>query len=455
VGELLDRDQVEDALRHQATHDLLTGLPNRAQLATALDSALDRGARGRVALLVCDIDHLKSVNDTLGHRAGEELISQVAVRLRRSVRPDDLVTRISGDEFVVVLKGVDDADVEPLCRRIIETVAQPMILGARTETTTSLSIGVALGEPGMTGEEIFNGADTALYEAKRLGRGRTVHFDDRLRREARERLQIEGDLPRALAEGHIRCLHQPEVVLATGDLFGFESLARWQHPERGLITPDRFVPAADATGNAGLLFEAVLAQTLETQRRWAAELGFHPRVAVNLSALQLDDPDLPATITRALARADAPADALWLELTETGVADASALSSLKALAALGVHLALDDFGTGWSSMSRLSQYPWELLKLDRSLIAPLGTAPDAEHVVRAMIVMAHALGIPTVAEGVETPLQLERLRNLGCDIVQGFLFSRPVAAVDAVALVDRDGRWTGHPPLAQLPAATS
>jgi EAL domain-containing protein (putative c-di-GMP-specific phosphodiesterase class I) len=250
-------------------------------------------------------------------------------------------------------------------------------------------------------------------------------------------------LPDALATRQFFCLHQPEIELATGTLFGFESLARWQHPDRGLITPDRFIPAVEATGNAGKLFDTVLEQSLLAQSRWATNVGFRPPIAVNLSALQLGDPYLAATVALALTRANAPADSLWLEVTETAFADASALTTLTALRDLGVNLAIDDFGTGWSSMSRLSQYPWDLLKLDRSFIAALGNDHGAEHVVKAMIDMAHALGIRTVAEGVETTTQLQYLIDLGCDIAQGFLFSRPVPAAEAIGHVDRNRRWTG------------
>jgi predicted signal transduction protein with EAL and GGDEF domain len=327
-------------------------------------------------------------------------------------------------------------------------VARPVRLAGSTPTTPSVSIGVAIGDAGSGAESVFNGADAALYEAKKRGRGRTVIFDDALRKRVLDEAQIEQDLPAAFSDAQIHCVHQPEIVVATGALFGFESLARWDHPERGLIGPERFVPAVDATGNADRLFDLVLQQTLVAQRRWATNLGFHPAVAVNLSASQLANPQLPESVALALIRADAPADQLWLELTETGLADSSALPSLTALHDLGIRLALDDFGTGWSSMSRLALYPWDLLKIDRSFIASLGVDPRAEHLVRAMIAMAHSLGILTVAEGVETPDQLSRLTDLGCDVVQGNLFSRPVSAREAVDMVNASGHWTGYPHLA-------
>lgn len=447
VSQLSGRAQVENALRHQAFHDTLTGLPNRAYLADVFERCGAAGSSGGdgLALLVCDIDHLKVVNDASGHSAGDQLIATIARCLQESVRPDDLVARISGDEFVVVLRGVNSAAAADLCERIMARVGQPVLLTGHKATTPSVSIGVAVGEPGSTSESVFNGADAALYEAKKGGRGRTVVFDDALRKRVRDDLQIEVDLPAALSEGQIYCMHQPEIELATGALFSFESLARWRHPERGLIGADKFIPAVDATGNSGLLFETILEQTLNAQQRWATNVGFLPSVAVNLSASQLADPHLPETVALALTRADAPADRLWLELTETGLASRSTLTTLIALHDLGVHLALDDFGTGWSSMARLSQYPWDLLKIDRSFVAALGVDPRAEHLVRAMIVMAHALGIKTVGEGVETPEQLALLTDLGCDIVQGFLFSAAVSAREAIDMVDDAGLWTGYP----------
>jgi diguanylate cyclase (GGDEF)-like protein len=456
VSELTSRRHLEAALRDQASRDALTGLPNRVHMAAAVASALDPGSvrEGPVALLICDIDHLKAVNDTLGHAAGDQLIAVIAQRLRLSVRPDDLVARISGDEFLVLVSPADNAQVAALCARITHAVAQPLALGERIVRTPSMSIGAAISVPGSTVTSLFNDADTALYEAKKQGRATSVHFDERLRLQVSERQQVEADLPRALSEQQIYCLHQPEVVLATGELFCLESLARWAHPERGVITPDRFIPAVEATGKAAQLFELVLKQTLAAQRAWTTALGIAPPVAVNMSAMLLNDRRVVETVAAALVRADASAGTVFLELTESALAGQSALSTLTELHDLGVSLALDDFGAGWSSFSRLSSYPWDVLKLDRSFIIRLGEDDGAEHVVSSMVAMAHALGIPTVAEGVETHRQLDYLIDMGCDIAQGYLFSRPVGAVEAGRLVDPAGRFTGYPPIRSQFAAT-
>jgi EAL domain-containing protein (putative c-di-GMP-specific phosphodiesterase class I) len=309
-----------------------------------------------------------------------------------------------------------------------------------------MSIGAAISVPGSTVTSLFNDSDTALYEAKKQGRATTVHFDERLRLQVSERHQIEADLPQAFSAEQIYCLHQPEVVLATGELFCFESLARWGHPERGVITPDRFIPAIEATGKAAQLFDLVLKQTLAAQRAWTTVLGTAPPVAVNMSAMLLNDHSIIETVAAALVRADASAGTVSLELTESALAGRSALTVLTELHDLGVSLALDDFGAGWSSFSRLSSYPWDVLKLDRSFIARLGEDDGAEHVVSATVGMAHALGIPTVAEGIETQRQLDYVIDIGCDIAQGYLFSHPVGAVEAGSLVDRAGRFTGFTP---------
>lgn len=455
VSDLRDRAEVEQELWRQAHHDQLTGLPNRAFLNERLDRWQDgRAGDARLALLVCDLDHFKSINDGLGHHAGDQVLVEVARRLRSVVRDEDIVARLSGDEFVVLVEHDGDAPhpLDMLAGRLLAAIAEPIRLdhGGAVQTDVSVGIATTTREEGV--ETLLRMADAALYRAKEKGRGRAEHFSDDLRVEVLERMTLRHDLHAALARDDLFCLHQPEIDLLTGEVFSFESLVRWDHPERGLLSPDIFVPIAESTGTAGALFDRVLDHTLLAQAQMAACLGFVPSVAVNLSPRQLGDTTLPTTVSTALTSAGIPADLLWLEVTEGATAEAPALDVLRALHELGVRLAIDDFGTGWSSMARLSAFPWDILKIDRVFVGSLGADEQAEHLVRAMIVMAHALGIRTVAEGIETVEQLERLMAMGCDIGQGFLFAKPLPARTATTHVSSDGRWDG-PGSANLPRA--
>jgi diguanylate cyclase (GGDEF)-like protein len=444
VEDLVDRTAVEARLERAASTDELTGLANRTVLTTSLaDRATSPSGRGGVGVCACDLDHFKVVNDGLGHQAGDEVLVEVARRMRASVRSSDLVARLGGDEFMIVTDG-GAGDVDELARRVIAAVAVPMTLSDGTKLTPSISVGVAHGQPGADHSTLLRDADAALFRAKELGRGRLHRFDDQLRLRVADRLFIQTEVCDALANDEVYCVYQPEIVIATGELFSFEALSRWDHPTRGPISPARFIPVIKDIGAAGQLFDHVLQETLAAQSQWAQILGFRPAVAVNVSARQLDDTNLPGAVAGALARAGSPADSLWLEVTEGALADDAAASILRALHDLGVRLAIDDFGTGWSSMARLASFPWDLLKIDQSFVQALG-GPNryAEQVVNSTIALAHALGIRTTAEGVETPEQLDRLAELGCDIAQGYLFARPGPAGDAIAHITADARWTG------------
>jgi len=445
VEDLADRREVERSLWRQAHHDQLTGLPNRALLERRVAEALERQADGSggVALVVCDLDDFKVVNDGLGHQAGDAVLVEVARRLRAAVREGDVVARLGADEFVVVVEAADDDVLARLTDRLLRVIPDPHVLDDGQQVVVGVTIGVATSNGGHDAEGLLRDADATLYHAKRQGRGRAEHFDAQVRVDVLDRLALPQALRAGLSADELFCLHQPEIELASGQVFGFESLVRWQHPERGLMSPDRFVPLAETSGLAGRLFEHVLEQSLVAQGRWATTLGFRPAICVNLSPYQLRDRLLPATVALALTRAAAPVDGLWLEITESAIADAGATSTLHELRDLGVRLAIDDFGTGWSSLARLSEFPCDLLKIDRSFIAPLAAGNHAEHLVRATIQMAHALGIPTVAEGIETEQQLELLTHLGCDVGQGYLFARPLLASLAISDVAADGHWTG------------
>ena len=444
VEDLVDRTEVETRLQQLASTDDLTGLPNRTSLAVGISERIASPSSQGVGLCVCDLDYFKVINDGLGHPAGDEVLVEVARRIRSCVLARDLVARLGGDEFVIVTDG-SSASVEALAPRVIAAVAVPMTLSDGTKLTPSITIGIAHSNHGKDPSTLLRDADAALFRAKELGRGRFHRFDDQLRLQVVDRLFIQTELRDALANDDLYCVYQPEIIIATGELFSFEALSRWAHPTQGQISPDRFIPVMEDIGAAGELFTHVLTETLTAQAQWAKLLGFHPAVAVNLSARQLADDDLPGAVAIALTRAGCPAQSLWIEVTESALAAKATTSNvLLALHDLGVRLAIDDFGTGWSSMARLAGFPWDLLKIDQSFVQALGGPNQyADHVVSSTIALAHALGIPTTAEGVETTGQLDRLAQLGCDNAQGYLFARPSTAREAITHITADAQWTG------------
>ena len=443
VNDLRDRDDVAESLRHQAHHDALTGLPNRALLQDRVMRALarDRQDGRQLALLLCDLDGFKVINDGLGHQAGDEVLVELAIRLRNCARPGDTVARLSGDEFVILVHGVDPPGIDAIGERIMRAVAYPVEISGGQRVTTSMSIGVAVAEPGDDSHRLLRDADAALYRAKDLGRGRLEHFNEALRVQALERLSIPQELQVGLERGELHCVFQPEVHLDTGALFGFEALVRWKHPRRPLLGPGRFVPIIEEAGLEPALFVYVLGQALDAQQQWFHRLGFRPRVSVNVSPRQLERMEVVEVVASAMARRGVSPGDLLLEVTETAVAHDSSSATLLALHDLGVRLAIDDFGTGWSSMKRLSSFPWDALKIDQSFVAGLLHDPQAEHLIRATIVMAHALGVQVIAEGVETADQLELLASLDCDIVQGYLVGHPLDAAGAIHRLDGERRW--------------
>ena len=450
VSDLTERREIEDALRHQATHDALTGLPNRTRFAEAVEEALsapeaaDRGT----GLLVCDLDLFKAVNDRVGHKGGDELLVQVADRLRRGVRAEDLVARMSGDEFVVLLTDVDVESTQRVAQRLVQEVARPVELDGRRQVRPSISVGAAVAEPGEDADSLFGAADAALYQAKRRGRGRVVVVDDVVRRQAQAQVRVEDEMPTAFADGQIVCHFQPVVELASGQLAGAEATVRWQHPELGLLDAERFLPAVEAMGWGDRLFETVLDQSLRAQAEWRRKSGRLLRVAVNVSALQLGSGGVVNVLLRALADTDTAPEALCVEVSTAKPLDDMGVAALHQLHALGVHLVLDGFGVGWSSMNRLRKVPWDLLKIDRSFVAELGSEPSACDVVRAMVAMADALGVRTGADGVSRLGQLEALLELGCGVAQGPLFSRPESADEVTRMLSTERVWLAD----ELPA---
>ncbi len=411
--------------------DPLTGLPDRAAFIHRLRRAA--AARTPIAVLFLDLDDFKVVNDGFGHEAGDRLLIAVADRLRSAVRDTDMVARLGGDEFTVLCEGVADGErAQAAAGHIRHALSAPFAIGGQRRHIR-VSIGVRLSD-GATPEALVRDADSAMYQAKGAGKDRIEVFSDDTRRRIVRRLELEQRLREALAAGALAAHYQPQVELGSGRLVGVEALARWDVTE-----PDEFIPLAEETGLIGPLGEIVLRAACRALASWHGA-GLKPLTAtVNISTRQLEDPDFPDTVARAIAEAGIEARHLCLELTESalmGVAEAS-LNVLRAIKDLGVYVAIDDFGTGHSSLSRLRRLPVEVLKVDRSFVDGLGTEPEDSAVVAAILSLAHALGLHVIAEGVETPLQAHQLTALGCSIAQGFLWSPAVPAERIPELASR------------------
>lgn len=449
VGNLLtsalERAGSEAEHRHRALHDPLTGLANRALLAAHLEHALVAAERqeGDVALLLVDLDRFKSVNDTMGHTAGDALLNAVADRLRDRARGGDLVARLGGDEFVVVFDAVASVhEVVPVARRLLEAIAEPVAAGER-EVVVSGSIGIVVADrPGVRPDELLRDADVAMYRAKAGGGARYELFDADLRARVVDRLEIEHGLRRAVERGELAVHLQPMIDLVSERPTGFEALVRWQRPEPdpGLVAPGAFIGVAEETGLIVPLGQWVLREACRHAAALQEPGGPAIRISVNLSARQITE-DLVGDVRAALEDAGLPPHLLMLEITESLlITDAGAAGVLSSLRALGVSLALDDFGTGFSSLSALQRHAVDTLKLDRTMIQAVARSGTSAAIARAAVDMAGALGVRVVAEGIEDGEQLQVVRDLGCHVGQGFLFSRPMPADDAAAYL-RAGSW--------------
>ncbi len=434
----------------RATQDALTGLPNRTELLRRLTFALAElpsDGSSKVALLFCDLDRFKDVNDSLGHEAGDKMLITIAERIVASIRDDrDVVARLGGDEFVILLPGATDEDTDIVAERLVTTFTEPIVING-TELYPSVSVGVRTTDDYQADPaELLRDADTAMYRAKSGGRGRAERFDDRYAAEASARLRLDTELRHALVNGELLCVYHPEIDLVTGRLYALEALVRWQHPERGLLAPDEFVPHAETHGFVGQLFEQVLEQVLVAQDGWLAEFGWRPPVAVNVSPRQLSDAKLVPIVLAALEAHGAPASALILEVTETALVDDTVMTgTLAELRKHGVAVAVDDFGTGYSSVSRLADRHWDALKIDRSFVQDMTDDEAREGVVRAMIALAHSLKLRAIAEGVEDEATLARLRELGCDAAQGYLITRPLEAAAISDMISASPEWRAEP----------
>lgn len=441
--DISERKRAEAKLFHDAAHDTLTGLPNRARLLEELEIAISRCRRRPehlFAVLFLDLDRFKVVNDSLGHGTGDELLAVFARTLRGWLRPSDFVSRTGGDEFVILLDGMADvADATRVAERIAQGLRAPLRVGDR-EIFAAASIGIALSVTGyLRPDDVLRDADLALYRAKSDGRARYALFDTEMHERAMSQLQLETDLRRGLDRAEFRIAYQPIVALPAKRLVGFEGLVRWQHPTRGLLAPAEFLQVADETGLMVPVGEWILREALAQLARWERQFPADAAaltMSVNVSSRQLVHPGLVAAVQGALRDAGLGAERLRIEVTESVIMEhtEAAIERLAELRAIGVQVDMDDFGTGYSSLSHLQRFPLRAVKIDRSFVDRMRGGAHAE-IVQAILTLGQHLGLEVVAEGVETGEQHEALVRMGCPRAQGYLFSVPVMAEEAGALI--------------------
>ena len=432
--------EADEKIRQMAMEDPMTGLPNRAQFHIQLESALANADRAgsKVGVMLLDLDHFKKVNDTLGHAVGDKLLQQVGKRITESVRKTDLVARLGGDEFAVITVNAQlFGGVHRVGTAIIEALSAPFIIDGKTvHTGTSVGATIYPDDPGEAGELLRN-ADVALYQAKDEGRGSCHLFDEKLDIAMQERTALERDLRTAVAQEQLFLVFQPQIDLRTGAVIGAESLVRWQHPERGLVGPNEFIPVAEATGQIVDINRWVIRRACEQMVTWIDAGTAPPRLSVNISPVLFRQQDFFADLRQALDETGLDPRRLEIEITESVAMAAGddAERVLFELRAVGVQLAIDDFGTGYSSLNRLKQFPLDRLKIDRSFVSNITTNEDDAAISRAITEMGHALDMKVIAEGAETSAQVEFLTKLGCDEVQGYFYSKPLPADELVEFI--------------------
>lgn len=430
MRDITQRKAAEAKILHMANHDALTGLPNRSLVQDRIQQAIARAQRGAstFAVMFLDLDKFKTINDSLGHSVGDQLLQVVADRIVTCLRDEDTVSRQGGDEFIVVLGSLSDPQgAAVVARKILDALSAPVVIGGQI-LSTGASIGIALypGD-GKDVETLLRNSDTAMYCAKESGRNLYQFFAHEMNARAAERLLLESRLRRAVADGALQLHYQPLVNVADGRIVATEALVRWNDAELGHVPPSTFIPVAEASGLIVALGEWVLRQACRQLAQWRSQGIAPPRMVVNLSHLQLRQKNLVEAFTAIIGETGADPHCLGLEITESAIMDNPEITigTLKQLKALGIELSLDDFGTGYSSLSYLKRFPLDKVKIDQSFIHDISTDASDEAMVTAIIAMAHHLGIRVVAEGVETEAQLAYLREHGCDEYQGFLFSRP------------------------------
>ena len=440
--DITDIKRSREHMEHLATHDRLTGLPNRNLFFDRLQHSLDKAARRgeHVAVMFVDLDNFKQINDSFGHQMGDLLLTQIAAQLRACTRRQDTVSRLGGDEFTVIAEDIRESSEEVVAataERIIEALAAPFDLGGR-DALLSASVGIAFyPKDGEDMATLLRCADMAMYKAKEIGKNNYQFFTAEMNTHAAERHALESDLRDALERGEFYLVYQPQVNIRTARIIGVEALLRWRHPRRGLLLPDEFIPLAEATGLIVPIGDWVLRCVCAQLREWSDKGLRTIRVAVNLSPRQFRQEDLVDTIQTILLENGVSASSLEFELTETCVMDdaASATAILKRLKDMGVWLSIDDFGMGYSSLLYLKRFPIDNLKIDSHFIKDLATDSEDRAIVSAIITMGHSMHLEVIAEGVETQQQLEFLRIEGCDFVQGYYINRPLSAQRMAAMI--------------------
>ncbi|MEK9752239.1 MAG: EAL domain-containing protein [Rhodospirillaceae bacterium] len=444
--DVTERKQHEETIYRQANYDPVTGLPNRLMFADRLATVLLRGRRERhsVGLMFIDLDCFKKINDTLGHKAGDDLLKEISIRLSGCVRQDDTIARLGGDEFTVILPNIHGpGDTVIVAKKIIEKVREPIYL-AENKVYVSASIGITLYPNDADDEEtLIKHADTAMYEAKAAGRRTYKFFTADMNRTAQEKMQLEMELRSAIERGEFDIRYQPIIDLASGRMTGTEALVRWNHPSRGVTSPDVFIPLAEEQGLIVPIGEWVFRKACTMARRWREAGRNELQMAINISPRQCQEPGFEQMVDEILSDTGIPASGITLEITESLFIEGSHESAVTALHGRrrkGMLLSLDDFGTGYSSLSYLKRFPVDLLKIDREFVNVVTTSAEDQALCQAVIAMAHAFKLKVVGEGVETVEHARALRDMGCDRAQGYLISKPLDAADLDTFIEQ---WSG------------